>query len=100
MIVRVTNTNSELELSRSIQLDTPKLESNRSFASDLKAMAGEVNDLQNEADQKMQEAAVGGAENIHETMLKVTEADLSMRLMLKLRGKALDAYDQIMRMQF
>jgi len=72
----------------------------RSFAADLKAMTGQVDSLQREADQAMESAAVNGAENIHETMLKVEEANLSLRLMLRLRAKALDAYEQMMRMQF
>jgi flagellar hook-basal body complex protein FliE len=100
MTMRVTNVSSDLGLSNSMELTSPKKAPDRSFASDLKAMTEEVNGLQNEADQSMQKAAVAGADNIHETMLKVEEADLSMRLMLKLRGKALDAYDQIMRMGF
>lgn len=41
-----------------------------------------------------------GAEHIHETMIKLEEADLSLRLLAKVRTKALDAYQEIMRMQF
>lgn len=98
--MRVNELNSELGLANSVAREKIQEDPERSFAGDLKAMVGEVNGLQNDAEQAMQKAAVGGAENIHETMLQVEEANLSMRLMLKVRGKALDAYQQIMRMQF
>jgi flagellar hook-basal body complex protein FliE len=48
----------------------------------------------------MRSAADGGAEKIHETMIKLEEAGISMRLLLKVRSKALDAYQEVMRMQF
>ena len=48
----------------------------------------------------MEEGAVKGAENIHESMIKLEEADLSLRLVMKVRNKALDAYQEVMRMQF
>ncbi len=46
------------------------------------------------------QAANGGAEQIHETMVKMEEAGINMRLLLKVRSKALDAYQEVMRMQF
>ena len=32
-------------------------------------------------------------------MIKLEEADISMRLMVQIRNKALDAYQEVMRMQ-
>ncbi|MCE5244385.1 MAG: flagellar hook-basal body complex protein FliE [Desulfobacteraceae bacterium] len=37
---------------------------------------------------------------MHETMIKIHEADISLRLLSSARNKALDAYHEIMRMQF
>jgi flagellar hook-basal body complex protein FliE len=42
----------------------------------------------------------GDMENIHEVMLKVSQADLSFRMVLEMRNKMLDAYTEIARMQF
>jgi flagellar hook-basal body complex protein FliE len=36
---------------------------------------------------------------MHEVMIAVEEADISMRMLVQLRNKALQAYDDIMRMQ-
>ncbi len=71
-----------------------------SFADQLKTKISEVNQVQNQADKAMAESAVKGATNIHETMIRLEEADMSLRLMTKVRNKALDAYHEIMRMQF
>lgn len=41
----------------------------------------------------------GKAEHLHEVMLKLEEADLSLRMMVQMRNKAVAAYEEIMRMQ-
>ena len=71
-----------------------------SFASELQAKLQESDRLQHDADAAMQEGAVNGANNIHETMIRLEEADISLRLVNKVRSKALDAYHEMMRMQF
>lgn len=96
----IKQTSSDFGAARVLETPTTRQAPERSFAADLKAVTSEVDSLQHEADQAMENAAVTGAENIHETMLKVEEANLSLRLMLRLRAKALDAYEQMMRMQF
>ncbi len=45
-------------------------------------------------------AAVKGASNIHETMIHLEEANMGLLLLAKVRNKALDAYHEVMRMQF
>jgi flagellar hook-basal body complex protein FliE len=71
-----------------------------SFLDELKSKVGEVNKLQTQADQAMSESTVNGASNIHETMIRLEEADMGMRFLAKVRNKALDAYHEMMRMQF
>ena len=58
-----------------------------------------VNDLQQAADDAAQNFAVGEATSIHDTMIALEKADLSMRLMLQVRNKAIEAYQEVMRMQ-
>jgi flagellar hook-basal body complex protein FliE len=71
-----------------------------SFADELKAKVGEVNQLLNGADAKMQQGAVKGASDIHETMIQMEQANMGLLLMSKVRNKAIDAYHEIMRMSF
>lgn len=71
-----------------------------SFVEEFKKTLEQVDSRQKEGDNALTNAADGGAEKIHETMIKVEEAAISMRLLLKVRSKALDAYQEVMRMQF
>ncbi len=81
-------------------LKGPGAADSASFADQLKMKISEVNQLQKDADKAMTDSTVKGATNIHETMIRMEEADMGLRLMTKLRNKALDAYHEVMRMQF
>lgn len=67
------------------------------FGDRLKQAISEVNELQNEADQAMEDVTLGKL-GIHEGMLKLTEADMSLRLLVQVRTKIMDAYKEISRM--
>ena len=71
-----------------------------SFVSMIKEKIQEVDHTQHKADQTMEQGALEGPTNIHESMLKLEEADISLRLLTKTRDKALEAYQEVMRMQF
>ena len=42
---------------------------------------------------------MGESSNLHDPMIAATEAELSISLVVQIRDKALDAYNEIMRMQ-
>jgi flagellar hook-basal body complex protein FliE len=67
------------------------------FSETLKSAVAEVNQLQQTADGAA-EKVVRGEIGIHEGMLAMGKADLSLRLMLQVRNKAMDAYREIMQM--
>lgn len=50
------------------------------------------------AQQAMDTYASGGAQNLHETMVTMSKADISFSLMVSVRNKLLDAYREVMRM--
>ncbi len=50
------------------------------------------------ADRMIQDMATGRDVDIAQTMIAVSKADISFRLMLQIRNKALSAYEEIMRM--
>ncbi|MEZ6184840.1 MAG: flagellar hook-basal body complex protein FliE [Planctomycetota bacterium] len=70
-----------------------------SFMDKLGDALGEVNDAQTRADQAVQDLAAGKVEDVHDVMLAMTEADLSFRLMLEVRNKLVEAYQEVSRMQ-
>ncbi len=75
-------------------------ETKSSFAAELKDAVGQVNTLQNNAEEAMRNGAVRGAQNIHETMIVLQEAEIGLKMLMRVRDKALEAYHEVMRMQF
>ena len=70
-----------------------------SFADILHNSVEKVNTMQTQADQAVANLVAGRTKNIHETMLAIERADSSLKLMMQVRNKILDAYKEIMRMQ-
>lgn len=62
-------------------------------------LVSKVNDVQVQADKAVQGLASGENKNLHEVMIQVEKASLSFQFMSQVRNKALDAYQEIMRMQ-
>ncbi len=58
----------------------------------------EVNGLLTKADQSAQEM-VAGRMDIHQAMVAIEQANVSFLLLLQVRNKMIDAYQQIMQMQ-
>ena len=71
----------------------------KSFADSLKEAVNQVNTAQKESDHKMQELATGKTQNIHETMIAAEKADIALRMMVQVRNKMIEAYQEIMKMQ-
>lgn len=69
------------------------------FADRLKTAVEAVNERQQTADQSM-EKVVNGTLGIHEGMINISQADISLRLLTQVRNKAMEAYKEIMHMQF
>ena len=69
------------------------------FNNVLKNAMGEVGELQEKANQAMQQLVGEGKGDLQETMIALEKADVSFRLMMQIRNKVLDAYQEIMRMQ-
>ena len=75
------------------------IKSAKSFTELLTENLSKVNQMQNEANKAIQKLASGESKNIHETMLAVEKADIAFKTMNQIRGKLIDAYKEIMRMQ-
>ncbi|HHB76986.1 MAG TPA: flagellar hook-basal body complex protein FliE [Desulfobulbus sp.] len=71
----------------------------QNFGKMLSGLVGDVQQQQQAADQAMQQVHAGNAKNLHEAMIAMEQADISIRFMVQVRNKAMDAYQEIMRMQ-
>ena len=58
-----------------------------------------VNDKLVNADQQIQQLATGETQNLHDVMIHLEEARLSFQLLMQVRNRALEAYQEIMRTQ-
>jgi flagellar hook-basal body complex protein FliE len=67
-----------------------------------KALSQSVDDLNQQllqADQSAQEMALGEMD-IHQAMIALEQANISLRMIIQIRNKIITAYEEIMRMQF
>ena len=72
--------------------------SDETFGSVLKTFVEDVNDLQNQASEKIEKLATGEITDVHEVMIAVEEASTAMEFMLEIRNKIVEAYQEVMRM--
>lgn len=73
--------------------------SDKTFSEILKTSINEVNRLQFETDGAIQDLVSGKEKNVHEVMVAMEKASLSLELLVQVRNKVLAAYDEIKRMQ-
>lgn len=69
------------------------------FADHLKASLNLTNELQATSHTAMQELAAGQNGNIHETLLAMNKAEVAFKMVMQVRNKLLNAYQEVMRMQ-
>ena len=68
-----------------------------SFGDTLSSFIGGVNKMQLQAGEKTELFATGQIQDIHEVMAAVEEASVSMAMLLEIRKKALEGYQELMR---
>ncbi len=69
-----------------------------SFSQLLKNSVNEINNTQIKAYDTMQAVATGKVENLQEAVQRIEEAELSLKLALEVKNKALNSYKEIMKM--
>lgn len=69
------------------------------FKSMLSSLVDEVDSLQKNADQSIKGLVNGDQANVHDIMIQLEEAGVAFDLMMEIRNKLVDAYQQLLRMQ-
>ena len=59
----------------------------------------QVSSLEHRADALVEDVATGGPTKIHEVMAATSQAGLAVDLLVQVRDRALEAYQEVMRMQ-
>lgn len=78
---------------------SPTEKASKNFADILKNTVGDVNNLEQAADTAVEKLHTGEGKNLHEVMIAMEQADISLRYMVSVRNKMLEAYQEIMRLQ-
>lgn len=71
----------------------------KGFGDLLTDMVKETNQAQKTSDASMQDFLTGKTQDAHDVIIALNKADLSFRMMLEVRNKLLDSYQEVMRMQ-
>jgi flagellar hook-basal body complex protein FliE len=69
------------------------------FGNWLTSAVGRVNQQLVQADQGLRELAAGETENLHQVMIALEEARLGVQLLVQVRNRLLEAYQEVLRMQ-
>ena len=70
-----------------------------SFKDTLNNFLSDVNEMQKKADQSIQKMVAGEITDVHQVMTSVEEASTAFNLMMELRNKVMDAYQEVMRIR-
>lgn len=81
------------------KIDNVNKKPTEGFGKVIKGAIHEVNGLERDSNRSIMEL-LNGKKDIHETMINLQKTDISMRLLLTIRNKAVEAYREIMRMSF
>jgi flagellar hook-basal body complex protein FliE len=69
------------------------------FGAWLSQAVGRVNQDVAKADQALQMLATGQADSLHQVMIALEEARIGVQLLVQVRNRLLDAYQEVLRMQ-
>ena len=69
------------------------------FLTILKASLNDVNKMQKQGDEALRDIATGQVKDLHQAAIAIDKAEISMKMMLEVRNKALSAYKEILRTQ-
>ncbi|NCN28572.1 flagellar hook-basal body complex protein FliE [bacterium] len=77
----------------------PGASSSQSFMDTLESVLQDTNKALKGADKAATDLTTGRADNLHNVMIAMEKADLSLRTVNSIRNKMVEAYQEIMRMQ-
>jgi flagellar hook-basal body complex protein FliE len=69
------------------------------FANQLQQAINEVNDLQKTREEMVEGMVSGEVTEVHDVMIAAKESQMAFELLLEVRNKLLESYQEIMRMQ-
>lgn len=71
----------------------------KNFMDTMKEVIDEVNTQQKTSEQALSDVATGQIKDLHQAAIAIGKAETSMKVMLEVRNKAINAYKEILRTQ-
>ena len=90
---------SRLDSSRPVEKGSAP-DKSTSFTQWLEHSIASVDKMQQQSDEAALKLVTGQDADIHDTMIAMQKANITMDLMMEIRNKIISAYDEIKRMQF
>lgn len=97
-LLKTGRTTSELRNSE-VNQEAGAVGDTKSFADTLKEAVNTVNELSHESNRQIQRLATGETKNIPEVLIAAEKSSVAFKLMLQVRNKIIDAYQEVMKMQ-
>ena len=76
----------------------PVEEARSNFGEMIKDTIAQTVTAESQSEKAIEGLASGQAKNLHEVMISVEKADISLKMLVQFRNKALEAYETVMRM--
>ncbi|MEJ2635816.1 MAG: flagellar hook-basal body complex protein FliE [Calditrichia bacterium] len=97
-MIQKINNNQDL-LGQILKQNEQSQETGESFQSTLKSFLQDVNDSQIQTDEMTESFLKGDVTDLHQVTIAAEEARVSLELLLEMRNKLMESYQEIMRMQ-
>jgi flagellar hook-basal body complex protein FliE len=84
------------------EIGSPRIQPDKEglgFGEILKDAISTVNQLQTQSDQEVQKIMAGESTDLHTAVIAMQKADVSFQMMMQVRNKIVQAYQEILRMQ-
>ena len=97
-INQITRTPIINKVARTQETTTPKGAATQ-IVGNFQKMFDEVNSANNKADEKVVDVVSGRSDDVAGAMIAMEKAEVSTRMLMAVRNKAVSAYEEVMRMQ-
>jgi flagellar hook-basal body complex protein FliE len=77
----------------------PGEKSGPSFKETMESFLKDVNSMQAKAGESIEKMAAGEITDVHQVMSTVQEANVAFNMMMEIRNKVMDAYQEVMRIR-
>ncbi|HUM04051.1 MAG TPA: flagellar hook-basal body complex protein FliE [Terriglobales bacterium] len=96
----ITNLTNTLPVSPAVTPSTGGSAKTNGFASTLASAIEQVEQLHTDAQANATDMMQNGGQDLHNVMIAVEKADIAFQLMMQVRNKIVNAYQEISRLQF